>query len=49
MNVRYIHYGVREHGMASIMNGISLHSGFIPYGGTFWFSAIVDLRFVFRQ
>ena len=35
MNGRYIHYGVREHGMASIMNGISLHSGFIPYGGTF--------------
>ncbi|NSW73834.1 transketolase [bacterium] len=35
MNGRYIHYGVREHGMASIMNGLSLHSGFIPYGGTF--------------
>ncbi|BAE50185.1 transketolase [Paramagnetospirillum magneticum] len=32
---RYIHYGVREHGMASIMNGLSLHGGFIPYGGTF--------------
>jgi|TARA_B100000131_G_scaffold248472_1_gene241609 transketolase len=32
---RYIHYGVREHGMAAIMNGLSLHSGFIPYGGTF--------------
>ncbi len=31
----YIHYGVREHGMASIMNGLALHSGFIPYGGTF--------------
>ncbi len=32
---RYIHYGVREFGMAAIMNGMSLHGGFIPYGGTF--------------
>lgn len=31
----YIHYGVREFGMFAIMNGIALHSGFIPYGGTF--------------
>lgn len=31
----YIHYGVREHAMAAIMNGISLHGGFLPYGGTF--------------
>ena len=31
----YIHYGVREHGMAAIMNGLALYSGFIPYGGTF--------------
>ena len=31
----YIHYGVREHAMASIMNGISLYGGSIPYGGTF--------------
>ena len=31
----YIHYGVREHGMAATMNGIVLHGGFIPYGGTF--------------
>ncbi len=31
----YIHYGVREHGMAAAMNGINLHGGFIPYGGTF--------------
>jgi len=31
----YIHYGVREFGMAAIMNGITLHGGFIPYGGTF--------------
>ena len=32
---RYIHYGVREHAMAAIMNGIALHKGFIPYSGTF--------------
>lgn len=32
---RYIHYGVREHGMAAIMNGLALHGEFIPYGGTF--------------
>ena len=32
---RYIHYGVREHVMAAAMNGIALHGGFIPYGGTF--------------
>ena len=32
---RYIHYGVREHAMGAIMNGIALHSNFIPYGGTF--------------
>jgi transketolase len=32
---RYIHYGVREHGMAAAMNGIALHGGLIPYGGTF--------------
>jgi len=32
---RYIHYGIREHGMAAAMNGIALHGGFIPYGGTF--------------
>ena len=31
----YIHYGVREHGMAAAMNGLALHGGFIPYGGTF--------------
>ena len=31
----YIHYGVREFGMSAIMNGIALHGGFIPYGGTF--------------
>ncbi len=31
----YINYGVREFGMSAIMNGISLHGGFIPYGGTF--------------
>jgi transketolase len=32
---RYLHYGIREHGMASAMNGIALHGGLIPYGGTF--------------
>ena len=32
---QYIHYGVREHGMAAIMNGMTLHGGIIPYGGTF--------------
>jgi len=31
----YVHYGVREFGMAAIMNGMALHGGFIPYGGTF--------------
>ncbi len=31
----YIHYGVREHGMAGIMNGMALHGGIVPYGGTF--------------
>lgn len=31
----YIHYGVREHGMAAVMNGIILHEGLRPYGGTF--------------
>ena len=33
---RYIHYGIREHAMAAAMNGIALHGGFIPYGGTFF-------------
>ncbi|MDF2997477.1 MAG: tkt [Xanthobacteraceae bacterium] len=32
---RYIHYGIREHAMAAVMNGLALHKGFIPYGGTF--------------
>jgi transketolase len=32
---RYLHYGVREFGMGAIMNGIALHGGFIPFGGTF--------------
>jgi transketolase len=32
---RYIYYGVREHGMAAAMNGMALHGGVIPYGGTF--------------
>jgi len=32
---RYIHYGVREHAMGAVMNGLALHGGFIPYAGTF--------------
>jgi len=32
---RHIHYGVREFGMAAVMNGVALHGGLIPYGGTF--------------
>ena len=34
-NSDYIHYGVREHAMSGIMNGLAIHSNFIPYGGTF--------------
>ncbi len=34
-NGNYIHYGVREHGMSAVMNGIALYGGLIPYGGTF--------------
>ena len=33
--INYIHYGIREHLMAAAMNGIAVHRGFIPYGGTF--------------
>ncbi|MEM5515777.1 transketolase [Henriciella sp. AS95] len=32
---RYVHYGIREHGMAAAMNGMALHKGIIPYSGTF--------------
>ncbi|HUF87744.1 MAG TPA: transketolase [Thermohalobaculum sp.] len=32
---RYIHYGIREHAMAAAMNGMALHGGVVPYGGTF--------------
>ncbi len=32
---RYVHYGVREHGMAAAMNGMAVHGGLIPYSGTF--------------
>ena len=35
LNGNYIHYGVREHAMCGIMNGLALHSKLIPYGGTF--------------
>ena len=34
-NGRYVYFGIREHGMASAMNGLSLHGGIRPYGGTF--------------
>ena len=34
-NGNYIHYGIREHGMAAAMNGLALYGGIIPYGGTF--------------
>jgi len=34
-NGRYVHWGVREHGMAAAMNGMALHGGIIPYSGTF--------------
>ncbi len=33
---RYVHFGIREHGMAAAMNGMALHGGVIPYGGTFF-------------
>lgn len=33
---RYIHYGIREHGMGAILNGMALHGGVVPYGGTFF-------------
>ncbi|WP_019222842.1 transketolase [Bartonella rattaustraliani] len=32
---RYVHYGIREHAMGAVMNGLALYGGFIPYGGTF--------------
>jgi transketolase len=54
----YIHYGVREHGMAAAMNGLALHGGLIPYGGTFLtfsdycrpsirLAAIMEIRSIF--
>ena len=54
----YIHWGIREHGMAAAMNGIALHGGLIPYGGTFLcfsdycrpairLAALMQLRVVF--
>ena len=57
-NGSYVHYGVREHGMAAAMNGISLHGGLIPYGGTFMcfsdycrpairLAAMMDIRTIF--
>ncbi|NBC33435.1 MAG: transketolase [Alphaproteobacteria bacterium] len=55
---RYIYYGVREHAMAAMMNGIVLHGGFIPYGGSFFtftdycrpairLSALMHLRVIY--
>ena len=55
---RYIHYGVREHAMGAIMNGLAVHGGFIPYAGTFMvfsdymrpsirMSALMGLRVVY--
>ncbi|HEX3574135.1 MAG TPA: transketolase [Rhodopila sp.] len=54
----YVHYGVREHGMAAAMNGIALHGGLVPYGGTFLtfsdycrpsirLAAIMEIRTIF--
>ena len=44
-NENYVHYGIREHGMAAVMNGIALHKGLIPYGGTFLVLPIIaDLQ-----
>ena len=37
----YIHYGVREHAMCGIMNGLALHSKLVPYGGTFLIFQII--------
>jgi transketolase len=34
-DARYVHFGIREHGMAAIMNGMALHRGVLPFGGTF--------------
>ena len=55
---RYIYYGIREHAMAAVMNGMALHSGILPYGGTFMvfsdyargamrLSALMGLRVVY--
>ncbi|MEI6557506.1 MAG: transketolase [Rhodospirillaceae bacterium] len=54
----YLHYGIREFAMAAIMNGLALHGGFIPYGGTFMvfsdymrnairLAALMDLRAIY--
>ncbi len=46
---RYLHYGIREHGMAAAMNGIALHGGFIPYGALSWsFPTMLAVRCAFR-
>ncbi|WP_459698268.1 transketolase [Acidisoma sp. C75] len=54
----YVHYGIREHGMAAALNGLALHGGLIPYGGTFMcfsdycrpsirLSALMEIRSIF--
>jgi transketolase len=46
---RYVYYGIREFGMAAAMNGMALHGGIIPYGGTFLcFRIIAAMPFVCR-
>jgi transketolase len=42
----YIRYGVREHGMGAIMNGLAAYGGIIPYGGTFLVSIVDDHSFI---
>jgi len=55
---RYVYFGVREHGMAAALNGLALHGGFVPYGGTFFvftdyaraamrLSALMGLRVIY--
>jgi transketolase len=41
---RYVHYGIREHGMAAAMNGMALHGGVIPYGARSSCSPIIAAR-----
>jgi transketolase len=45
---RYVYYGIREFGMAAAMNGMALHGGIIPYGGTFLVFRLCAMPFVCR-